>query len=109
LILLIWLFENEDDDEYDDGVRISRSSSLAVPTTTVKSATMKSTAVKSTAVKMMNTEVVAVEMVVSVVVVVMTPAKDIVAAAVWSPATEIRSRVRTSDIGPAEISALTSG
>jgi hypothetical protein len=104
LILLIWLFENEDDDEYEDSVRISRSSSLAVPTTTVKSATMKSTAVK-----MMNTEVVAVEMVVSVVVVVMTPAKDIVAAAVWSPAAEIRSRVRTSDIGPAEISALTSG
>jgi hypothetical protein len=53
---------------------------------------------KSAAVKMINTEAVAVEMVVSVVVVVMTPAEDKVAAAIWSPAPEIRSRVRSSDM-----------
>jgi hypothetical protein len=80
------------------------SANSVVPTTAVKSATMKSAAVK-----MMNTKTVAVEMVPSVVVVVMTPAKDKVAAAVWSPTAVIGAGVRTSDIGPGEISALTSG
>ena len=66
-------------------------------------------AVKTAAVKMMKTKVVAVEMVVSVVVVVMISAKDKVAAAVWSPTAVIGSRVRSSDVAPTEISALTSG
>jgi hypothetical protein len=102
-VLLIWLFENEDDDEYENDGRMSGSSSLPMAPT-VKAPTMKSAAVK-----MIDAEAVAVEMVVSVVVVVMTAAKDKVAATVWSPTAEIRSRVRTSDIGPGEISALTSG
>jgi hypothetical protein len=86
-VLLIWLFENEDDDEYENDGRMSGSSSLPMAPT-VKAPTMKSAAVK-----MIDAEAVAVEMVVSVVVVVMTAAKDKVAATVWSPTAEIRSRV----------------
>ena len=70
---------------------------------------MEAATVKSAGVKMMKTEVVAVEMMPSVVMVVMPPAKDIVAATVWSPTAVIGSIVRTSGIASGNISALTSG
>ena len=67
------------------------------------------TTMKAAAMKMMSAEVVAVEMVPSVIMVVMPPAKDIVAATVWSPTAVIGSIVRTSGIASGKIGALTSG
>ena len=82
---------------------------LLQSSTMVSATAMKATTVKSAAVKMMNTEVVAVEMVVSVIMVVMPPAKDKVAATVWSPTAVIGSIVRTGGIASGKIGALTSG
>jgi hypothetical protein len=60
----------------------------AVPTTTAMKGCM--TPMKSAAVgKMMNSEAVAIEMVPAVIMVVVIPAKDKVAATVWSPTAKI--------------------
>jgi hypothetical protein len=75
----------------------------------VSTSAMEAATVKPAGVKMMKAKVVAVEMVPSVIMVVMPPAKDIVAATVWSPTAVIGSIVRTSGVASGNISALTSG